>query len=131
MNLALTPTIFFFNFLDYTDSASLALITMAYYYCLTGSEWRTSICSLLSVYVRQNNIIWITYLLMYRVITTYSASIMSIRGNVVGATLQFIKIMLINSKHIIIKNLLQIIIVPIFFWYLYRYNDGRLVFGDH
>lgn len=68
---------------------------------------------------------------MYRVITTYSASIMSIRGNVVGATLQFIKIMLINSKHIIIKNLLQIIIVPIFFWYLYRYNDGRLVFGDH
>ena len=60
---------------------------MAYYYCLTGSDWRMGICSLLAVYVRQNNIIWIVYLLMYRVITTYSASIMSIRGNMVRATL--------------------------------------------
>lgn len=39
--------------------------------------------------------------------------------------------MLINIREIIFKNILQIMILPIFMWYLYRYNDGRLVFGDH
>lgn len=37
LNLALTPTIYFFNFLDYTDSASISLITVMFYYNLTKS----------------------------------------------------------------------------------------------
>lgn len=98
LNLALTPTIFFFNFLDYTDSASLALITMAFYYCLTGSMWRMGICSLFAVYVRQNNIIWSMYLLMYRIVSTYSSNIIAIRGNFLRGGVQFIKILLLNSK---------------------------------
>lgn len=37
LNLALTPTIYFFNFLDYTDAASISLITVMFYYNLTKS----------------------------------------------------------------------------------------------
>ena len=37
LNLALTPTIFFFNFLDYTDSASISLVTAMFYYSMVGS----------------------------------------------------------------------------------------------
>ena len=37
LNLALTPTIYFFNFLDYTDSASVCLIGVMFYYNLTKS----------------------------------------------------------------------------------------------
>lgn len=71
LNLILTPTIFFFFFLDYTDSASIAFLTMALYYTLVKSTWRMGICSLLSVYMRQNNIIWVAYFLVYRCIADY------------------------------------------------------------
>lgn len=98
LNLALTPTIFFFNFLDYTDTASLTFITMAYYYCQVGSAWRMGISSLLSVYIRQNNIIWCMYLLLYRIINMYASGISNIRGNLVRSTAIFIKLLLVNSK---------------------------------
>lgn len=29
------------------------------------------------------------------------------------------------------SNFVQILIFPLFFWYLHHYNEGRLVFGDH
>jgi alpha-1,2-glucosyltransferase len=131
LNLALTPTIFFFNFLDYTDSASLAFITMAFYYCLVGSVWRMGICSLFSVYMRQNNIVWCGYLLLYRIVTTYSVSICAIRGNILRLTVSFIRLILVNSKKIIYSNFVQILIFPIFIWYLHQFNSGKLVFGDH
>lgn len=131
LNLALTPTIFFFNFLDYTDSASLALITMSFYYCLVGSAWRMGICSLLAVYVRQNNILWCAYLLVYRVLGVYSVSISSIRGNFVRSFISFVRIMLANAKDILVNNVVQISIFPLFLYYLHHFNGGKLVFGDH
>lgn len=131
LNLALTPTLYFFFFLDYTDIASLSFITMAFYYCLVGSAWRMGICSLFAVYARQNNIIWCAYLLMYRIVSVYSASVMNIRGNVLMSVVSFTKLMLVNFKDIIRTNYVQISVFPIFGWYLYKYNNGRLVFGDH
>ena len=68
LNLAITPTIYFFNFLDYTDTLSLALIAAMYYYSVTKSEWRLGIACLFAVFVRQNNIVWILYLIIYRVL---------------------------------------------------------------
>ena len=69
LNLALTPTIYFFNFLDYTDTLSLCLITMAFYYNMVKSNKRLALTSLLSLYVRQNNIIWLVYLMLYKILT--------------------------------------------------------------
>lgn len=104
---------------------------MSIYYCNIGSAWRMGIVSLLSVYVRQNNIIWCVYLLLYRIINVYSNSICAIRGNFIRSIISFIKLMLINSKNIIYTNFVQILIFPIFIYYLYRYNNSKLVFGDH
>jgi hypothetical protein len=104
---------------------------MSVYYCNIGSAWRMGITSLLSVYIRQNNIIWCVYLLLYRIVNNYSNSICTIRGNFIRSTLEFIKLMLINCKHIIFNNFIQILIFPIFIYYLYQYNNSKLVFGDH
>ena len=131
LNLIITPTIFFFNFLDYTDSASLALITMSFYYCLVGSVWRMGFSSLLAVCVRQNNIIWAGYLLLYRIIADHSVAIGSIHGNIFKSIFGFIKILFTNRNQIIKKNIGQILIFPLFVWYMYTYNGGRLLFGDH
>lgn len=131
LNLALTPTIYFFNFLDYTDSASLAFMSMAYYYCLVGSEWRMGLLSVLSIYVRQNNVLWAAYLLMYRIVSKHSASIANIRGNFIRSTLGFFKLMIVNIKDILLSNFVQILIFPLFLLYLRYYNNSQLVFGDH
>lgn len=122
LNLALTPTIFFFNFLDYTDSASLTFVTLAFYYCIVGSSWRMGVCSLIAVYVRQNNIIWCLYLLVYKILSVYASSISSIRGNIFRCVISFVKLMLVNFKNILVANYVQICIFPIFAFYLYRYN---------
>ena len=71
LNLALTPTIYFFNFMDYTDTLSITLITMAFYYNMVKSNYRLAITSLISLYVRQNNIIWIGFFMIYRILTEY------------------------------------------------------------
>lgn len=68
LNLALSPTIYFFNFLDYTDSASLSALAAMFYYNLIKSEWRLGLVSLTAIVIRQNNVIWILYLIIYQVI---------------------------------------------------------------
>ena len=130
INLALTPTIYFFTFLDYTDAASLAFVTMAFYYNIVRSTNRLFVLSLLAVATRQNNIVWVGYMFFYRIATDYAASIGSIRGNIFRATLCFFKIVFLNKFDILRKNILQLSIVPLLAFYLYRYNDGQLVFGD-
>ena len=75
LNLALTPTIYFFNFMDYTDTLSVTLITMAFYYNMVKSNYRLAFISLLSLYVRQNNIIWLGFLMIYRILTEYKKQI--------------------------------------------------------
>lgn len=130
LNLAITPTIFFFNFLDYTDAASLAFITMGMYYNLVGSSWRMSCISLAAIYIRQNNIIWAAYFLVYRIVTDYAVSIAAFRGNIFRLLFSFVKLLFLNRMEIIKKNYAQILVFPIFFLYLYKYNDGHLLFGD-
>ena len=98
INLVLTPTIYFYNFLNYTDMASLALISIAFYYNLVKSSWRLCIVSIMSVYIRQNNILWILYLFLYRIVTDYEVSIRSIRGNIIISTIGFLKIVWNNIK---------------------------------
>lgn len=104
---------------------------MAYYYSLVGSSWRMGISSLLSVYVRQNNIIWCLFLLVYRIVTVYEVGIGGIRGNVIRSVVSFGRLMLVNFKDIVKANYVQMLVFPIFGWYLYKYNNSKLVFGDH
>lgn len=36
-----------------------------------------------------------------------------------------------NMKAIIVENIGQILVFPIFLYYIHKYNDNKLVFGDH
>eukprot|EP00919_Chromeraceae_sp_WS-2016_P047102 GHVR01111682.1.p1 GENE.GHVR01111682.1~~GHVR01111682.1.p1 ORF type:complete len:329 (-),score=-31.56 GHVR01111682.1:74-1060(-) len=129
-NLIITPTIFFFNFLDYTDPASIALIVMAYYYNLVNSQWRLSLCSLLAIYVRQNNIIWILYLMIYKVLNEYNKQI-NVPRSFFNHFFNIIKIVFNHKVQIIIQQKLQFLVLISVWLYLKYYNEGNFVFGDH
>lgn len=129
LNLALTPTIFFFNFLDYTDTASIALVAIMYYYNLIKSEWRLSVVSLLAIFVRQNNVIWIGYLIVHRVLGENRKQI-NVPKSFLGHIFTVVKIFFNHKFQIISQFKLQILAGIIFGVYMCYFNGGRLVFGD-
>ena len=130
LNLALTPTIFFFNFLDYTDSASICLVTVMFYYNLVRSEWRLGLVSLLAIFVRQNNLIWILYLMIYRILSDYKKQIL-VPKSLPSHFITIIKILLANKGTIINQNKLQLMAIFSFLGFIKFFNNGQLVFGDH
>lgn len=127
--LALTPTIFFFNFLMYTDSLSLMFVTCAFYYNLTNSRKRLFLCSFGALITRQNNIIWLMYLVCYRILIDNSSIF---QGNKTFFT-QVVKILklIYTQKGYILKQFkYQILLFIGFVIYFKKYNGGKLVFGD-
>jgi len=130
LNIALTPTIFFFNFMDYTDSASVCLVTVMFYYSLSQSEFRLGLISLLAIFVRQNNVIWILYLIIYRIISDHRKQIM-VPKSLLSHFVSIIKILFAHKWQILRQNKIQILVVAIFLGFIKVFNKGRLVFGDH
>jgi alpha-1,2-glucosyltransferase len=128
--LALSPTIYFFNFLDYTDAASVSVIAAMFYYNLTKSEWRLGLVSLVAVFIRQNNIIWILYLIIYRVLADHKKVILAPKS-LPAHLLAIIRIFLTNKMLILKQSKFQISAIALFALYAYLFNGGRLVFGDH
>lgn len=130
LNLALTPTIYFFNFLDYTDSASISCLAAMFYYNLIKSEWRLGLVSFASILIRQNNIVWILYLVIYQVLCENKKLIQAPKS-LPSHLLTIVKIVLANKKQILNQNKFPLLAVAAFFVYIRVYNGGRLVFGDH
>ena len=130
LNLALTPTIYFFNFLDYTDSASVAVVAAMFYYNLTKSEWRLGFVSLIAIFVRQNNLIWILYLVIYRVLSDNRKLILAPKS-LPSHILTIFKIFLNNKLAIFSQSKFQLLAIAIFVVFAQVRNKGRLVFGDH
>ena len=130
LNLALTPTIFFFNFLDYTDAASISLVTAMFYYSMTRSQWRLGLISLIAIFVRQNNLIWILYLIIYRVLSDHKKQIL-VPKSLPSHFLTIFKIFFHNKMQILNQVKVQILVISIFIGFIKFYNDGQLVFGDH
>lgn len=130
LNLILTPTIYFFNFLDYTDTASISVIAAMFYYNLTKSEWRLGFVSLMAVFIRQNNIIWILYLIVYRVISDNKKQILTPKS-LTAHFISIVRIFWTNKIQILMQCRFQILVVGVFLLYLKIFNGGRFVFGDH
>lgn len=130
LNLALTPTIYFFNFLDYTDSASLAVVAAMFYYNITKSEWRLGFVSLVAVFIRQNNLIWILYLIVYRVLSDNRKAIQTPKS-LPAHVLTVLRIFITNRTQILMQSRFQILVLGGFAGYIYFLNNGKLVFGDH
>lgn len=59
--LSLYPLHWFFNFLFYTDVASLTAVLASYLMVLKGSYWISALLGAFAVFVRQTNIIWILF----------------------------------------------------------------------
>lgn len=127
--LALTPTIYFFNFLNYTDSASLMFMTMAFYYNLTNSRKRLLLCSIFGVLIRQNNVVWLGYLACYRLITDKRETFSNNR-TFISHIYNIVKTVLSSKTYIIKTFKYQILLLIGFYIYIRKYNNGRLVFGD-
>lgn len=121
LNLALTPTIYFFNFLDYTDTLSLTLITMAFYYNMVKSNNRLALTSLLALYVRQNNIIWVGFLMAYRILTEYKKQ-MFFPKPFLSHVFTILKVMWNHKIEIIQQLRLQFLVIAVFFGYLKIFN---------
>lgn len=115
--------------MDYTDTLSITLITAAFYYNMVKSNWRLSIVSLLSLYTRQNNIIWILYLTLYRILTDYKKQMFSPKS-LFSHIMCILKITFNHKLEIISSLKHQIMVVGLFFTYLRVYNEGHFVFGD-
>ena len=127
--LALTPTIFFFNFLAYTDPLSLMFVTCAFYYNATNSRKRLFLCSLGALYARQNNIIWLLYLVCYRVLIDNKSIFMG-NKKFFNQLISIFKLMLTQKAYIFRQFKYQIMLFIGFIIYFKKYNQGKLVFGD-
>ena len=129
LSLALTPTILFFNFLMYTDSLSLMFITMAFYYNLTNSRKRLFLCSLGALLTRQNNIVWMAYLVAYRIIVDKNKLFVSNR-TVFTHIFTMVKIVFTQKAYFIKQFKYQVLLVIGSVLFVRKYNNGKLVFGD-
>lgn len=60
-----SPILFIFFFLIYTDVFSLLLILLSFYFLIKGRSSISGLIGLLSLFVRQNNIIWLGFFCFY------------------------------------------------------------------
>jgi hypothetical protein len=102
---------------------------MVLYYNLIKSEYRSAIFSLLALYVRQNNVVWIFYIILYRILTDYKKQMFTPKP-FFSHIFSIIRVTF-NNKIQIIKDLkLQFLVLAVFYGYLKIYNEGSFVFGD-
>ncbi|XP_053212427.1 dol-P-Glc:Glc(2)Man(9)GlcNAc(2)-PP-Dol alpha-1,2-glucosyltransferase-like [Panonychus citri] len=65
ISLSTTPTLFFFNFLYYTDSGSLFFILAMYLMHINDQTWIASLFGFVSLFFRQTNIVWCFFFAAY------------------------------------------------------------------
>ena len=103
---------------------------MMFYYTVTKSEIRLGLVSLLAIFVRQNNLIWILYLIIYRVLNDHRKLILAPKS-LPSHVVTIVKIFFNNKWQIIKQSRFQLMAIGAFIAYTRVYNEGRLVFGDH
>ena len=80
--------------------------------------------------MRQNNLIWILYLIIYRVLSENKKQIL-VPKSIPSHFITIFKIFFTHKWHILNQNKLQILVVAMFIGFIKFYNNGQLVFGDH
>lgn len=78
-------------------------------------------CSLLSLYIRQNNIIWILFLMIYRILSEYKKQMFSNKP-FISHVFTVIKVTFNYKWQILLDLRLQFIIIGLFILYLRMYN---------
>ncbi|KAL4495037.1 hypothetical protein ABPG72_015737 [Tetrahymena utriculariae] len=138
-----TPTIYFFSHLFYTDSASLAICLGMYYYSKKQKFTLSGLLGLISILIRQTNVIWILYICFITFIDSNHKAFQEKSMREILINIQFTCIQKIGFMHssksligLIFKNIfniirmykMQIVLVTAFACFII-YN-GSIVLGD-
>lgn len=107
----------------YTDALSLMLITCAFYYNLTNSRKRLFVCSLGAVLARQNNIVWLFYLICYRVLMDKNQMILN-NKRLISQIISLVKLLFTQKAYIIRQFKYQVLLILGFLFYMRKYNNG-------
>jgi len=110
MQFLLSPIIFPFFFLIYTDIFSLLLNLISFYYVLDKKYMRSGIISFFSIFIRQDNIFWIIFYCIYiffdiKTYTLQKKTFMSYLKNIAMYSLGFISLgvlMIFNKGNVAI-----------------------------
>ncbi|KAN0026890.1 hypothetical protein ACTFIU_009566 [Dictyostelium citrinum] len=131
IHLSIFPIFYFFHFLFYTDVVSTLSIFLTLLFSLKNQFNLSSFFGLISVTIRQTNIIWVFFITINNILKLYEENKekQNIKEfNLLKEILEFIKFSIINLL-LIIKKFFGFILVGILFL-IFLYWNGGIVVGD-
>lgn len=123
------PTIYFFNFLLYTDTASMSIILLAFVLMIYNRIKLSAIVSLFSILMRQTNAIWIIYICAYHHINNHSSFLTKNEIKEKMGILEFANLIFVKDLPNIIKKYIYHILVILSFG-VFIIKNGSVVLGD-
>ncbi|CAK80160.1 unnamed protein product (macronuclear) [Paramecium tetraurelia] len=127
---SILPTIYFYNFLFYTDTLSITLLSLSFQLLQSKYYFISSIFSLCSVMSRQTNILWIVYFCIKDYLDQNQAKLQfkDPRLSILFHVNALLNMILSDIKGIVRKYKYHIFILILFIGFLY--TNGGVVLGD-
>lgn len=75
MQVLFLPILFSFSFLIYTESLSLLMLLIAFFACIKKRPVIAGVFAFIAVMIRQNNIVFVLFLIAYNYVSEYSYTI--------------------------------------------------------
>lgn len=134
-SLVILPVYFFFNFLFYTDLGSIYFTLLSFYYSLPDYDKEkgvkdlkisnmvcSMICGIISIFFRQNNIVWILFIIGNMILSTVDPFKINNFKQIVNG--------IIYKMNVIVEIFEIFIPIIIGFIGFLIYNEGSVVLGD-
>ncbi|KAK5578267.1 hypothetical protein RB653_003222 [Dictyostelium firmibasis] len=132
IHLSIFPIFYFFHFLFYTDVVSTLSIFLTLLFSLKNRFNLSSIFGLISVTIRQTNIIWVFFITINNILKLYEDDKEKQKKtqelNLFKEIIDFIKFIFKNLLEIIRKFIGFILVGLLFLIFLYK--NGSIVVGD-
>ncbi|KAM9965606.1 hypothetical protein ACTFIR_005777 [Dictyostelium discoideum] len=133
IHLSIFPIFYFFHFLFYTDVVSTCSIFLTLLFSLKNKFNLSSFFGLISVTIRQTNIIWVFFITINNILKLYEENkekqnYIFKELNLIKDIIEFIKFSIFNLL-LIIKKFIGFIMVGILFL-IFLYCNGSIVVGD-
>ncbi|KAN0004603.1 hypothetical protein ACTFIZ_010754 [Dictyostelium cf. discoideum] len=132
IHLSIFPIFYFFHFLFYTDVVSTLTIFLTLLFSLKNQFNLSSFFGLISVTIRQTNIIWVFFITINNILKLYEENKEKENKikelNLIKEIIEFIKFSISNLL-LIIKKFIGFIMVGILFL-IFLYWNGSIVVGD-
>ncbi|CAD8069504.1 unnamed protein product [Paramecium primaurelia] len=127
---SILPTIYFYNFLFYTDTLSITLLSLSSQLLQSKYYFISSIFSLCSVMSRQTNILWIVYICIKDYLEQNQIKLQFKDPRLsISFHLNALFNMILSDLRTIIRNYIYHICILILF-IVFLYKNGGVVLGD-